>query len=149
MPRTCLLLIIICILFSFFSEKFWNFLQTIRRIFWALVSKAFWFFLLTASFNISLQPLFPQNVCRSGSLHVVSQLGSGFKYFPVHFWGCATTLFNVFFCDNRNPLDLKHKYGVLMWNLQEIPALRCHVPMLDWSLIFQHLSILIDRWDRH
>lgn len=73
--------------FSFFLEKFWNFLQTIRWIFWALVSIAFGFFLLTAGSNISLQPLFPQNVCRSGTLHVVSQLGSGFKYFPVHFWG--------------------------------------------------------------
>lgn len=73
--------------FSFFSEKFWNFLQTIRWIFWALVSIAFGFFLLTAGLNISLQSLFPQNVCRSGTLHVVSQLWSGFKYFPVHFWG--------------------------------------------------------------
>lgn len=136
MPRICLLLIIICILFSFFSEKFWNFLQTIRRIFWALVSTAFSFFLLTASLNISLQPLFPQNVCRSGSLHVVFQLGSGFKYFPVHFWGCATTLFNVFFVTTESPLIWSINM-VINVNLQEIPALRCHVPLLDWSLIFQ------------
>lgn len=65
---------------KFPTDNQMNFLGTCKYSIWI-------FFLLTAGLNISLQPLFPQNVCRSGTLHVVSQLGSGFKYFPVHFWG--------------------------------------------------------------
>lgn len=115
--------------FSFFSEKFWNFLQTIRWIFWALVSIAFGFFLLTAGLNISLQPLFPQNVCRSGTLHVVSQLGSGFKYFPVHFWGVhqLSSMFSLW-------QQKTSWFGAEMWSLQKY--LHSGVPCTYVRLLF-------------